>query len=642
MINDYKIYCEKYQWGESVLPEDVNFFSDAEKTLIETVDLKDWITKIGKAKFTNENTREIAGFNYFYFEDSDLSVTIKGNSSNNYFSDFFEIFTNEINVKWLIKIYNFDESELLYTGIVNINKPKQTRKRNENGNMEIDFLSLGMVKEFRDYYANVALTNPNEINWTYETIHNEAYASGTVQYPSAYFNILEGQTITIAGEVYTFKNTPSLTFDVQIGANNYSTILNLHTKINAVSTKVTSTLVGTPGFQETIKITSKLVGSEGNTYSFTTTAQSFILTPSTGYLSGGYSLNIDYNHRTLFYNLLSELLNIDIELDNDLMTHYVTKDCILKNENTYQHNYKLFKSSYERAYSSGESVWGFIKGICNARGYIPFIENGVFKINNRSIIDSAKKITLDYNKIIPNLVFTKEDKKITYEAIIIYDGEWYGGDGAGFGDIRRATSLYLFTNKIDNPNHNTPFAGMTASKVYFPYNRWFKILSSDVNETKITVYEDITNDYGAVTYTLNTKKILFINGGDTKEFGWVFDNSANVNRPHTRSGDTGIGNDDIYFKGNYGNCLFKYENEKIFTYEDYMLSDLALNNFSRFLNSTNVRKANFSYKMAKFNPLFYIDFANVPDNSLNGDWKINDMEMNIENNIIELNIQQKQ
>lgn len=646
MITDYQILIEKYYWDSQTPLKDINFFSDASKTLVETIDLKDYLINIDKIKFDNENIEDKRGYNYFYFVDSDIKISLKGNLNNNYLINFFDINKEDDYVKYLLKIYKVNNNELIYTGIINPEAIKQSFTRYK-GNKVIDVLALGMLKEFKNYYSQKPLLGQQFFNWIFDTssIAPPSYAYGYLYFNSYPYAIMANDYVIAGEDTYIFKTNPTQSYEVQIGLSPLSNCYNLRDKINELSNTVNASFTGNYISPE-LKITAKVSGEIGNTYPLRVYCNTGGIRGeegSSGYLRGGSSgVNVKYNHRILFKDLLSQLINIPIVLDSEIEEHYVMRDCILKKIDTYSKNYFLVKTGYERITQTGEHVWGFIEKLCMSRGYISFVINGTFYIHNRSNTNSISERVIDCNKLLSPLNLSKENKKGDYEAIMLYDGEFYGGAGAGFGDIRRGDRIYLFTEKIKNPKNNIPFALMSGSfGLQFWNNEWNKILTSEKERTRIGLYNDYQGGYGYELQTIDTDKILFFDAGDTKEYGFVYDTANGNSRNHTRNGDVGIGNTVIYFKGNYGNCLVKFVNGKYYLYQDYMQSEMAENNFNSFLKSFNKRCLSLTVKEAIFNPLFYVKFTNIPDNLayvLDGNWKNISMQVDLIHNTTNLEL----
>ena len=77
----------------------------------------------------------------------------------------------------------------------------------------------------------------------------------------------DGETVTLGSDVFTFRNTPSLTNDVEIGDNTDASLENLISKVNEVSTVLSAGFFTGDG----VLIYAKNPGTPGNGYATTTT-----------------------------------------------------------------------------------------------------------------------------------------------------------------------------------------------------------------------------------------------------------------------------------------------------------------------------------------------------------------------------------
>lgn len=88
-----------------------------------------------------------------------------------------------------------------------------------------------------------------------------------------------GQTITVGTEVYTFRASASLPFEVTIGANFAASATNFTTIVNAQSAEVTAS-----NASSVVTLTAKAVGTQGN-YGLSTNATNVAVSGAT--LTGG-------------------------------------------------------------------------------------------------------------------------------------------------------------------------------------------------------------------------------------------------------------------------------------------------------------------------------------------------------------------
>jgi hypothetical protein len=154
-----KIYIEKYSWLDSVEINNVNFFSDADKTLEDTLIVYDSSTGVAcltESSFGNVNYTfaNVGEDNSLFFEASDLSFSLINNTD---LDSFFEIYTNTNYIKF--KLFIYDGDNLIYTAIIS----KDGVKYSNRANSIIDITAIGYEKEFKDYFSNIKIDHPDTI-----------------------------------------------------------------------------------------------------------------------------------------------------------------------------------------------------------------------------------------------------------------------------------------------------------------------------------------------------------------------------------------------------------------------------------------------------------------------------------------------
>lgn len=113
---------------------------------------------------------------------------------------------------------------------------------------------------------------------------NSTNATGTLTLSST--GPLTAETVTIGGQVFTFKTTPTAATDVQISlVDNPTTAASLATVINANSTVVTAAAVGS-----VVTLTAVTVGTGGNAVTLTEAATNVAASGAT--LTGGLDISI--------------------------------------------------------------------------------------------------------------------------------------------------------------------------------------------------------------------------------------------------------------------------------------------------------------------------------------------------------------
>jgi phage tail sheath gpL-like len=112
---------------------------------------------------------------------------------------------------------------------------------------------------------------------------NSTKATGTITLSST--GPANNDTVTIGGQVYTFKTSPSAATDVLIGADNTATSASLVTKINANSTVVTATSA-----LGVTTLTAVATGTAGNAITLTKSGANIAVSGAT--LTGAVNIDV--------------------------------------------------------------------------------------------------------------------------------------------------------------------------------------------------------------------------------------------------------------------------------------------------------------------------------------------------------------
>lgn len=165
-----------------------------------------------------------------------------------------------------------------------------------------------------------------------------AYATATLTYVG---QPTDGDTVTIGSYVYTFRNAPSVAFDVEIGGNASTTYNNLASSImdhgylteHAVNPEVDVTLNPIDGDNGTLAFQAKRAGSQANGVTLVVTIQFDMASLDHNNLTGGVSYNYGYHGGIVFRSQdgLSEfeadsLTLPNMEGDNQIFINYETQE----------------------------------------------------------------------------------------------------------------------------------------------------------------------------------------------------------------------------------------------------------------------------------------------------------------------------
>lgn len=103
-------------------------------------------------------------------------------------------------------------------------------------------------------------------------------ASGTITISAT--NVSEDDTVTVNGIVYTFKDEPSATRDVDVGSDNDESAANLHAKL-AASTSASLKVASYSVTDNVITITYKVPGTVGNAFTLAKSGSEISLSAAT-------------------------------------------------------------------------------------------------------------------------------------------------------------------------------------------------------------------------------------------------------------------------------------------------------------------------------------------------------------------------
>jgi len=163
-----KIEIEKYSWSGLIAVNEVNFFSTATHTLLETFTVHDDITNVsylvensfGSINYDSANIDEK---NNVYMNASDVSFKVYNKEVLD-LDSFFEIYSLRETVGYRkFKLNVFDENNLIYTAYINTNNIRYQSRASQI----LDITAIGAEKEFRDYYSTQIILHPDLIDTEY-------------------------------------------------------------------------------------------------------------------------------------------------------------------------------------------------------------------------------------------------------------------------------------------------------------------------------------------------------------------------------------------------------------------------------------------------------------------------------------------
>lgn len=655
MLENYNITIEKYQWlEEGSVPVVYNYYNFHNKALIED---NNWTSATG------------AGLNFAYRGEDDIifksitssNATFLANyvtitkSGNTYTADFniaksprLSNFKNAIDQSNLIdhtditcSVSGYDSSisSILYNGQVLFAGTKQNfiediKDINFFSNVNPVFVDSIDLKEYLIDIGNLEYTFDNadnengtptmfyedsDISFTTSVIKNNSYLYNFfgINQDTSYYGymvkIYQGNTLIWRGVVN--QDSIEESFSPDEGSDQM--------KIQAL------------GFLKEFK----------NYYS-----NKAITNQSDINWQYDVILNTQINHRIRLEDLLKNYLfkntYVNIVLEDSIKDFYVRKDpSLLRNTASQNYNYTLFKTGYSRIVDSGSvNCWQFLEKLSNSMGWVFFFFNDKFYIQNRST-ETTTLNSLDYNKFIEYTALKTKPQQ-GFDSIMLVDGEFFGGDSSGMGSERRGNYIIMFTKRGDDLKSSVPFGyvgtGTNDWRLYFEAgHRWMQFFNEDDANFNYKIYKwNAGGTYGATKYTIPQDQLLRLDTGDTGEQGWVYwteNTSGNHNYPKT--GKDGLGDYDVWFKGNFGNILYKTVNNKYYNYIDHIKTTTFTNNFMKYYNTNASNKINVIYDELLLNPLVKFNIAN--NSELSGIWTVNKFNFDFKEETTEMELQLK-
>jgi len=354
---------------------------------------------------------------------------------------------------------------------------------------------------------------------------------------------------------------------------------------------------------------------------------------------------------------------------------FIIKDAILYPKSSdygTSDNYIFIKSSYERIVRNGENCYDFLRRICNAMGWVFYYYGGQFQVKDRST-DIPTLTTLDVEEILDNTVSKYKETEV-FEHVLILDGTIDGGDGTGgnIGGITEAEQPYqmrgarmqILSDK--NPEEiriGTWWQNLTGFllnvfNIGDTFLRYFNETGDTFNLAFHT--KDSSTVWSLIKRGVSKQDMLVIDAGDTGNemwlyqvadgsgynAGWLAPHSADVESPNPDNSWGGsYQHYRVRFKGNYGSALCKVSTNDagfcLYTYQDYVKTDLFYDNFKKFFSSKTTRKINIKYNSVITNPVQIFEFENDTENLYSGQWVINNLKINFLDEVTTMELQKK-
>jgi len=356
-----------------------------------------------------------------------------------------------------------------------------------------------------------------------------------------------------------------------------------------------------------------------------------------------------------FWGWFSVLINGFVSVPTNLQNWYASKNGWLHNKGSYQNWF--VKSGYDRMWTE-ESIYGFMEKVCNAMGWHWFFRTDAvgqysFTVKSRGGAVGLSTYSIPYEDFMRWQV-TKHPKIITYDHVIILDGNFVGGN-LGFpegysvpqvGEEHRGERMIIISDKLgveNYSNHWDNIDGTAGSGGYVLQRNSGYLFCKYAGETdedfNIIVY---TKDGTTKNHSLPKSKILFANGGDSGQFYtgcYVGSNTSNF-LWETGLVGTPMTHEMLLFKGCYGSMMFQVSGTNLTNYQSYARTTEFKNNFRPFLNTRLNRSVTIRVKDLITDPLQYITVTGYNEEpfAAGNKWAITSMETDLLNDITELNL----
>jgi len=234
------ITCKKYQFTLPPEPNERNWFSVETKTLIETIDLADYLIKDGLGKLKYASSRQDES-NTQYIESGSVELKVLNmiegwGSLGEYvttdkLTDFFEFYNFTEQFIYKVEIREDERSDVIWAGIVRKEGISIPDRKSEV--LEITILSLD--KEFADYYSNKSLVSFDEF----------PEVNMTFQLAGLRFTTLDWVFLKNFPNVNFTFTTPTFISDYRVAERGY-----FYAPLNGVLTRAGSTLCLMAGYEQ--------------------------------------------------------------------------------------------------------------------------------------------------------------------------------------------------------------------------------------------------------------------------------------------------------------------------------------------------------------------------------------------------------
>jgi len=350
------------------------------------------------------------------------------------------------------------------------------------------------------------------------------------------------------------------------------------------------------------------------------------------------SINISY-YKIPVSLLLSNMFNnslFRIEMQADLSQFFVINFPYFghkKSGSELSNNEIFLKMGYHRIYDSYENKFDFLLKLCNAMGWIFFFEHNILYIKDKCYFN-PQQYTI-YSPQIEKYTLKKQKEEISFKNIIFLDGKIFAGKYTGCGGMYQGERFYGKTCKNYSLN-NKPWSRLSQghSLKFDVGYRWQRYEFESNDTWSYRLFEWIPQGHGSELYHLSKEETLFLNVGDIGNLYWGY--STNDGHQFFTSNPSGMQEDELCYNGNYGNVLFRYNSNYLYTYIDYAKSLQFSRNMDQYYQSFPARSLSLTLNKIIESPFISIRIIGIPD--ILGDWAIKEIKTDLLKNKTQLEL----
>lgn len=357
------------------------------------------------------------------------------------------------------------------------------------------------------------------------------------------------------------------------------------------------------------------------------------------YFLGGGSYQF-YNFESVqFFWLCEQIFGVGVRVEYSFYNYYVSRrGFLVRRPEQGDNNFVYIKCGFDRIKDTEETCWGWLEKTCNAKGWDFYFWDGYLKIENRYKEGTTSR-TLSTNDF-ETYTIKKDKAEKSYKDIIIPDGELIitGEGGSDRKKYEGARVRYISNNRrYTDSNHFTSLKENNSTGTLWGhyYTRFY---NSDADYYRLaTVYYMIFTIFSDYKTLLNNG-YLSISAGSTGNKMVAYNEKGGFNYlyEHGVSQPIGTEDDEFAYSGNYGNCLFRVENNKVITYNDECKTDIFYQNFAPLMYSKAIPNrliGKYNYSISDYSKIDVVDGGEA-----NGSYMIDKFRRDLNNESTELEL----